>query len=34
HTPYLLTLKNSRPLPDFEEYAVSTSADTPLVMDI
>ncbi|GKC74533.1 retrovirus-related pol polyprotein from transposon TNT 1-94 [Tanacetum coccineum] len=28
HTPYLKTLKNSRPLPDFEEYAVSTSVYT------
>ncbi|GJX77641.1 hypothetical protein Tco_0324452 [Tanacetum coccineum] len=26
---YLKTLKNSRPLPNFEEYAVSTSTDTP-----
>nr|GEV45549.1 putative ribonuclease H-like domain-containing protein [Tanacetum cinerariifolium] len=25
HTPYIKTLKNSRPLPNFEEYAVSTS---------
>ncbi|GKA43092.1 hypothetical protein Tco_0735752, partial [Tanacetum coccineum] len=25
NTPYLKTLKNSRPLPDFEEYAVSAS---------
>nr|GEX19434.1 hypothetical protein [Tanacetum cinerariifolium] len=24
HTPYLKTLKNSRPLPDFEEYAIDT----------
>ncbi|GJZ08214.1 ribosomal biogenesis protein LAS1L-like protein isoform X2, partial [Tanacetum coccineum] len=32
HTPYLNTLKNSRPLPDFEEYAVSTSADTPYMI--
>ncbi|GJY07879.1 hypothetical protein Tco_0374933 [Tanacetum coccineum] len=27
-----MTLKNSRPLPDFEEYAVSTSADTPYMI--
>ncbi|GJV00664.1 hypothetical protein Tco_1329934 [Tanacetum coccineum] len=26
------TLKNSRPLPDFEEYAVSTLADTPYMI--
>ncbi|GJU12725.1 reverse transcriptase domain-containing protein [Tanacetum coccineum] len=32
HTPYLMTLKNSRPLPDFEEYTVSTSADTPYMI--
>nr|GEY17262.1 hypothetical protein [Tanacetum cinerariifolium] len=25
------TLKNSRPLPDFEEYVVSTSVDTPYI---
>ncbi|GJW95990.1 reverse transcriptase domain-containing protein [Tanacetum coccineum] len=29
---YLKTLKNSRPLPDFEEYAVSTSVDTPYMI--
>ncbi|GJS66271.1 hypothetical protein Tco_0680835 [Tanacetum coccineum] len=29
NTPYPKTLKNSRPLPDYEEYVVSTSADTP-----
>ncbi|GKC08171.1 hypothetical protein Tco_0999781, partial [Tanacetum coccineum] len=29
NTPYLKTLKNSRSLPDFEEYVVSTSADMP-----
>ncbi|GJY93893.1 hypothetical protein Tco_0509675 [Tanacetum coccineum] len=28
NTPYLNTLKHSRPLPDFEEYVVSTSVDT------
>ncbi|GJS89203.1 hypothetical protein Tco_0771839 [Tanacetum coccineum] len=27
-----MTLKNSRPLPDFEEYAASTSADTPYMI--
>ncbi|GKD71602.1 hypothetical protein Tco_1325692, partial [Tanacetum coccineum] len=32
NTPYLKTLKNSRPLLDFEEYAVSTSADMPYVI--
>nr|GEV66015.1 reverse transcriptase domain-containing protein [Tanacetum cinerariifolium] len=30
--PYLMTLKNSRPFHDFEEYAVSTSADTPYMI--
>ncbi|GJY04162.1 hypothetical protein Tco_0370102 [Tanacetum coccineum] len=30
--PYLKTLKNSRPLLDFEEYAISTSADTPYMI--
>ncbi|GJT18633.1 hypothetical protein Tco_0877339 [Tanacetum coccineum] len=29
NTPHPKTLTNSRPLPDFEEYVVSTSADTP-----
>ncbi|GJY42611.1 hypothetical protein Tco_0430824 [Tanacetum coccineum] len=29
NSPYLKTSKNLRPLPDFEEYAVSTSVDTP-----
>ncbi|GJW99584.1 peroxidase 60-like protein [Tanacetum coccineum] len=32
HTPYLKTLKNSRPLPDFEEYGVSTSVYTPYII--
>ncbi|GJS21424.1 hypothetical protein Tco_0450056 [Tanacetum coccineum] len=31
HTPYLKTLRNSRPLPDFEEYVVSTSVYTSLI---
>ncbi|GKB14963.1 putative reverse transcriptase domain-containing protein [Tanacetum coccineum] len=29
HTPYLMTLKNSRPLPDFEEYAVKAEHQRP-----
>ncbi|GKE45317.1 hypothetical protein Tco_1472601, partial [Tanacetum coccineum] len=32
HTPYPKTLKNSRPLPDFEEYVVSTSVYTPYII--
>ncbi|GJZ08090.1 reverse transcriptase domain-containing protein [Tanacetum coccineum] len=32
NTPYLKTLKNSRPLPDFEEYVISTSVDTPCMI--
>ncbi|GKA63651.1 ribonuclease H-like domain-containing protein [Tanacetum coccineum] len=32
HTPYLKTLKNSRPLPDFEEYAV-TMNDLNITME-
>ncbi|GJS00624.1 hypothetical protein Tco_0317132 [Tanacetum coccineum] len=31
-TPYLKTLKNSSPLPDFEEYAVSTSVYTSYII--
>ncbi|GJZ81809.1 hypothetical protein Tco_0646803, partial [Tanacetum coccineum] len=36
HTPYLKTLKNSRPLPDFKEYAVYTRTifkDPPYLFD-
>ncbi|GKF59541.1 hypothetical protein Tco_0176327, partial [Tanacetum coccineum] len=32
HTPYLKSLKNSRPLLDFEEYAVSTSVYTSYII--
>ncbi|GJR32175.1 reverse transcriptase domain-containing protein [Tanacetum coccineum] len=32
HTPYLKTLKNSRSLPDFKEYAVSTSVYTSYII--
>ncbi|GJW92563.1 hypothetical protein Tco_0170116, partial [Tanacetum coccineum] len=32
HTPYQKTLKNSRLLPDIEEYAVSTSVYTSYII--
>ncbi|GJU60207.1 hypothetical protein Tco_1237973 [Tanacetum coccineum] len=32
NTPYLKIMKNSRPFSDFEEYAVSTSADMPYMI--
>ncbi|GJU40491.1 hypothetical protein Tco_1193448 [Tanacetum coccineum] len=32
HTPHLKTLKNSRPLPNFKEYVVSTSVYTPYII--